>query len=297
MRTAYPALALVCAVGTEAAPLDITTCGQTVPVAQTGVLQADLDCPTTASAILMENYATLQLNSHTIKGGSFGVSCGPLRCTVIGPGQVLGADAPDQTNIAVKGGKRLTISNVSVSGAAFGVFSPLAGRIEATNVVTTNNQFWGLDGGRVIANDVVANDNGDYGIQAITLKGSNIEASGNGNHGISAGRSVVATNVTANGNAGAGVHAFRQSRITGLTATGNALPGFLGFSGVRLESATLTGNDDDPGGQGFDLATGRRPMLRQTVCGRSSRFDRNVPGAPATPELGFFGTWETCSED
>jgi hypothetical protein len=49
---------------------DVTTCGTTVAAGDTGVLQADLSCPNDFFGVRLLKGSTLQLNGHSIVGGT-----------------------------------------------------------------------------------------------------------------------------------------------------------------------------------------------------------------------------------
>ena len=75
-------------VGGAGQAIDIGFCGSGVPPGQVGVLQADLTC--SGVGVELEEMATLQMNGHSISGGSIGVFCS-RRCTIQGPGEIVGA--------------------------------------------------------------------------------------------------------------------------------------------------------------------------------------------------------------
>src|SRR5512138_517192 len=83
LRSVLPILLLL---ARTAHALDVTTCDQTVPSFEVGVLQTDLVCPNpntlegcigagsgAPAAVRLEANATLQMNGHSITGGCFGV--------------------------------------------------------------------------------------------------------------------------------------------------------------------------------------------------------------------------------
>src|SRR6185503_21000850 len=71
---------------------DVTACGQTIEAGETGVLQADLDCPTTSGsiALLMEPRAVFDVNGHTLNGGEHSIFF-EGECLIKGPGTVSGS--------------------------------------------------------------------------------------------------------------------------------------------------------------------------------------------------------------
>ena len=63
---------------------DVTACGQTIEAGETGVLQADLDCPVnndpdlSDTGLFMEPRAVFDLNGHTLNtAGTFHFVCTP----------------------------------------------------------------------------------------------------------------------------------------------------------------------------------------------------------------------------
>jgi hypothetical protein len=82
---------------------------------------------------------------------------------------------------------------------------------------------------------------------------------------------------------------YGRNSLRGLTATNNAGAGLKTRGAVILRSSTLTGNNG--GGTGIDLAGPKRPVLRDTTCGRSADFSdasgSDVFGAP----------WGVCAGD
>src|SRR5207245_3106154 len=84
------ALGITLLLGGVGRAIDIGFCGLDVPPGQVGVLQADLTC--SGVGVELEEMATLQMNGHSISGGSIGVFCS-RRCTIQGPGEIIGASS------------------------------------------------------------------------------------------------------------------------------------------------------------------------------------------------------------
>jgi len=81
------AVAVVFLGSAHAAPVPVTSCGQTV--SGVGVLTADLDCSaTTGPAVKLKRGAHLELGSFTLTATDTGVLCDTGRCTVTGPGTI-----------------------------------------------------------------------------------------------------------------------------------------------------------------------------------------------------------------
>src|SRR5262249_54099144 len=187
--------------------LDIASCGADVPPGQVGVLQADLTCASTTTAVILEEVATLQMNGHSISGAGTGVFC-LTRCTVQGPGEIVGAT---NFGIATSSNPRprglvedVTIRDGAGSAIAFGQ----PGSLDLRNVTVANN-------GACLA-----------ATNARRIRGTNVVVTNNANGGVQA----------------------RRLRFTGLTLQGNGAPGLLTFKGgVHLVDSTLTGNNSGMG--------------------------------------------------
>lgn len=273
-----PILGLVCAAN-GAAALDITECGQVIPSRETGVLQADLDCPPTpafcihdpsipctsnadcprfscvSAAVIVGRRATLELNGHSLRGGGLATVGCARNCTVVGPGAIengIGEGFP----IAIYAVTRAWISDLVIEGGFAGIFG------DATRV-----------GRRIDVNDVAINDTFAYGIFGFhKVVAKNVTANGSGNFGIAGGR-LIGDNITTNGNSrGIGVG---RARITNLTALNNLHTG-VGAVRLVLKDATATGNGT------YDVVSQRRPRVTNVTCGKSS---------------GNSGPWGFCQND
>ena len=170
--------------------LDIASCGADVPPGQVGVLQADLTCASTTTAVVLEEVATLQMNGHSISGAGTGVFCNS-RCTVQGPGGIVGATnfgivtstnprprvlvedvtIRDGAGSAIAFGQpgSLDLRNVTVANNGAGVAATNAGRIRGTNVVVTNNANGGVQARRLRFTGLTLQGNGAPGL--LTFKG------------------------------------------------------------------------------------------------------------------------------
>jgi len=229
-----------------ASAVDVTTCGQVVLAHTTGVLVADLTCPTAAGqAIVVGDRSTLDLAGHTLTGG--GVIC-DRSCTV-------------------RGG---TITGVRGDGSEVAVFSNLSagkGRFAAEDLT------------------VSASDNGLY-IKARRVDFSNVIANGNHGYGIvTFGAGVVrGADLTANGNVGPGMAVQYKGnvRLTRFTATGNGWGGLINQGrSTRLYDSVVTGNDwpPFPDSPAFVDVNARceRLKLFNTTC------DHSYPGSRLPP--------------
>ena len=248
MRTALAMLAMSMLVGTAYA-VDITACGTVVPAHDVGVLQTDLDCGVLPVGVTLQRSARLDLNGHTLHGGVRGVLADFAR----GHAWVDGPGAVADADIGI----------VTTGGSSSGNQAELR------------------------LTDVDLHDNG-IGVSADRLKLTRVTSQGN-QHGFKANFHVKGTDVVASDNAkfgvwsGAGVVKLKR-----LTASSNGWFGVIATQGGRvvLADSTVTGNAAGLGD--VDVASSRRPSLRNVVCGRSSdAFSVFITGT----------SWGVCASD
>jgi len=179
----------------------ISTCGQVVPAGGTGILTADLVCPTSSPGVSVGRRAVLELDGHTISGGWARVHCPDGACRVTGPGVLTGG------------------------GTGTGIYSN--GNLSATDVTAEDNAV-GLYGVQMRLQNVTATANTSHGINAFGgVKGSDVTVTDNGDTGLSLDfrGNVVITRLTATGNGWAGVICdFGRVKLTDSTVTGNEFP-------------------------------------------------------------------------
>jgi hypothetical protein len=271
IRILLPSIVLLARV---ASAIDITTCGQTVPSFDVGMLQADLVCPNpntsegciasgmgAPAAVDLQANATLQMNGHSITGGCFGVRAftdsSRRRVAIQGPGLITGAFV----GVFFRG--RLTISDVTLDGNGGGIVSPDP---------STNKS-------RIFATNVAANNSGGpvegIGITAYRIDATSVTASGNVT-GLYAFSRLRANGVTANDNA-YGVYSPGKVAIDGLTATNSTYYG-VAARRLRLRTSTVTGSQ-------VDLWTQSRPSVTAVTCDTS--------GSQTNPPI----PWGVCAKD
>jgi hypothetical protein len=244
MRAATVAAIASLAFAPLAGAVEITECGQVVGAGDVGELRRNLSC--TAPFLLgfgprgvrVVKGGTLNLNGFTVRGpgsgdaGGVGIECAggdrAVPCTVNGPGEVTGFWGGVNC-----GGCLLVARDVAFRGNTNGIMIALAGVLEAT---------------RVVASDNVAD-----GIVAVRVHGSDLEASRNGRHGVAPASRLDVTRLSATGNGGAGVLQLG-------TARGRA----------RLLDSTLTGNGLS--GEGLDIGWVGRLRIRSTTCGKAAKI-------------------------
>jgi hypothetical protein len=299
---------------------DITACGTTVAAADTGVLQADLDCSTSPFGVRLLARATLDLNGHTIAGGDATVATvagvrGPSTTnpvgrgtgdfTIVGPGVISGTNHPPFTSqgtdacVLVNHGRaRITsaLGVVEIRGCVHG--------IRGARRFTGSGDFYAAGasaGGRIRMDHVTLTDNFQAGLAASEVIATDVMADGNGDVGMGANRRMTLTNVTANDNDGIGLFAAKLMEGTDVTAMNNGNNGLdvCGFRGrLRLTNVLATGNglfgvcgdrvqltdatviDNVTADVTALLAA---PVLINTTCGTSLRQDS--------------GTWGVCAND
>ncbi len=212
----------------------------------TGILQADLLCPETGPAIRVSGGARLQMNGHSISGGSNGISTSPgIHTTKIeGPGEIFGVTAggSDPVGCAITSENTTVVRDVSIHDNRCGIFGIYNHRITLRGVTITNSvadavvNLAGSPGnGGVFARDVTIADNGGYAIESY-------------------GR-VKLQNATVTSNAAGGL-SLPDPRVD---PSGGPEP-----PRAKLFDSTLTGN-----GPGGDVAAVTVPVLIDTTCEHS----------------------------
>src|SRR5262249_43335543 len=243
-RLAMPILVVTLLGGGTSRALDISSCDQSVPANDTGVLQTDLACSAQTGVTLGQG-ATLQMNGHSITDdlntlGYLGVYCSGGRCRIEGPGEL------SMFAIALNMGRgTMELSGLdlhdNVDGAVVGTF-------------------------RVVANNVNCHDNTEC-LVARSLRATGFTATGHNTAAITVSKSIRGSDSSGSNNARGGIIPRRFS-LTDLTATGNGYPALVASGGGTLTDSTLTGNGMVAGG--VDLATEGRPRNQNTTCGQSS---------------------------
>lgn len=236
MRHFVFALLLCSFAAGPALAVDVTSCDQTVPAGEVGVLTADLSCIGDVAGVTLNDGATLEMSGHTINGGTVGIYCYPFSCTVHGPGEVTGATTGISAFHSEALLRKSRHSSLTITGV--NVHDNLGEGIHHESL------------GKLVLTDVTANANTQ--------------------NGISTRGTVIGTNVTVNDNGRLAIMAdLGKVTIVGLNATGNAagFPGTpavsVGRKKLRLENSNVTGNN------GLDLATRVKPFLINTTCEHS----------------------------
>ncbi|TMB58824.1 MAG: hypothetical protein E6J56_01730 [Deltaproteobacteria bacterium] len=188
----------------RASAVDVAACGQLVPAGQVGVLQADLDCGgdeaagaclTEAAAacasdpgcmdaacggVLLRDGSTLEMNGHTVANGVVVCPLFHSRCSVVGPGTIiggygltaLGRKLDASGGLDVHGGEvgianykgKVILQDATVSGVANWGIQAYRG-LRATNVTSNNNEIGILVyNGSFIGSGITANDNRGTGV-------------------------------------------------------------------------------------------------------------------------------------
>jgi len=240
--------------------VDVTTCGQVVPDGETGVLETDLDCSAdpAEAAVTLGNCSTLDMNGHAIVARNGAVSCGFERsagCVVRGHGVSPSGvgDVSGGSYGIVGASKRVTVSDVDVHDVAIGGIV-VNERLVATNVTVVHGGANGIVANkRLTAVNVVSSDNEYFGIDSPRVTGTDVTANGNGYSGVSCRRCVL-TGLTATGNGFTDIPVGAGGGLQGVSA--------------KLVDSTLTGNVVD-GVAPVDIDTFRRPHIVSTTCEHS----------------------------
>lgn len=286
---------------------DITSCSETVGEGETGVLQADLDCASRPFGVRLLRDATLDLNGHSIAGGTatfatvLGASVvndadlahsGRGSFTIVGPGEISGvhpvpAFGQGTFGCVVLGDGRARITSptgvVDIHHCGCGVMGRLEenstnrAQAEIEHVTLHDNKDEGTCVRRLVASDVTTyNHVGGIGLQANgSMRVTNVTTHDNG-IGVFGGSRVRGKNVvaTANGN---GVESFGWVNLTNLVATNSFVLFGVAAPHVRLRDSTVTGSVR------ADIQSPNRPRLRNTTCGTSLDSNSN--------------TWGVCAND
>ena len=237
------ALVASVAILTPAEAVGISSCGQTVPPGEVGVLQADLVCPSVIGVHLGPG-ATLDMNGHSISAGPVGVRCDRSRCGIVGPGEITGASGcAIDSALGVPIFIFATDLQLHDNGCGIGAGSPH--EVTVRRVTIRANKGDGITGPRP--------DGAGHIHTFDTL------ITGNGGIGVFAQRFRLFAS-TVQGNGGIGVVSLRA------------------FGALRT-GASVTGNDS---ANGIDLATHKKPHILDGTCGRSAMVDDSFTVNPAT---------------
>jgi hypothetical protein len=277
--------------------VDVTTCGQTVPADEIGVLQGDLDCSGAVAGsdgVTLSRGASLDMQGHTLVGPAWdndaqngAVRCrfGEVKCRVAPDGRAkcrypsgacrvfssVGTGTITGGAVGVYSHKHLVLENLAIDVTNSGVFLNTGGKLTATNVAVTSNA--GIYGGDMTLTNVSVTDSADAGIWSLLggkLRGSNVVVTNNARVGIAVGK----------------------VQLSQLTATGNGGTAFGGVGGgvyagrIALVDSNVTGNfrGSDPA----DLMSGSRPKLTNTACGTSVNTRASSPAEES---------WGVCTND
>jgi len=262
MRTIGSACLLGLLVAGLARAADIASCGTTVASLDTGRLVADLDC-TGSSGVQLSDRSTLDMNGHSITGGTFAAAC-MGSCTVVGPGDMRGATGYALTSAP----GRVTVSNVHFEDNALHIDCPLS-RVALTDVTTSNGGTLG----------------GSFAIRAGKLLAQRVVVTGDLGAGILASKGITGSDVTTSNNGDVGISSLHSIKLVRLTSTDNVGAGLYAGARVRLQDSQVTGNIHPPAGA--DIITRRRPRLLNTTCGNSMSVVGTQYGPP----------WGVCTSD
>lgn len=267
-------------------------CGTPVPPGATVTLSGDTEC----GLVHLGGGATFDLAGHTFTGLLMGPEDGrPSRFTVLGPGEIH-AQYPDNPCVMFYAGSVLIdggSGRITLTRCGYGVLANVGGSRLALRRVTLRRAVdvpmsLGAQAAKVELQDVIIDHSQSldpsrgHGVSARKITGSGITLQ-HLNNGLSAPvirvSDVVADDVTA------ALANARRVDATGLVSTRHSI-GVFGKK-VRLTASTLA--NARPGGTDVGAAT--RPVLVDTACERSGRYD------PLAPGLVFAPPWGVCALD
>jgi hypothetical protein len=201
--------------------VSITACGQTVGAGESGVLDADLTCPTGEGTfvVAIENGGSLDLAGHTLAGGRTGIRC-TKRCTIGStgtPGTIQDTEFGVGAGIAaVTDGGRLTLSNLILDNHSIALLTDFdTGKVYGTDVTLTDNGL-GMQARKIRITGLTAS--GNYTVaqsRKTTIEDSTVTASGDSAF---TGRVVVLMNSSVTGS-GSGIDLLTQRRPRVVSST------------------------------------------------------------------------------
>jgi hypothetical protein len=264
MKTLVPALSLAFFASVPAFAIDVTSCPLVIPAGEVGVVQSDFVCGGDESfSIVLERGARLELNGHTITADAGGgpialVQC-KAKCEIAGPG---GLDAGiGGGGIWVESRARAFIHDITIDGFALAIAAPRAD-VRAVNVAMTATHGGIVTARRLELDNVQVTLPGDVG--------PCIEASNGGK--------VTGKDVTVTG-CDYGVYSTRRMDLTNLTVTDSRI-GVFSTGRVLLTDSAVTGSEH------YDIYSGGRPILVNTTCDVSQKYNR--------ARFGPDGSWNAC---
>jgi hypothetical protein len=227
-------------------PTEVTACGQVV-TSRSAVLTTDLNCGTGTGSfgVVLRSGARLDLQGHTITGGSIGVACGNMLCVSAWCG-------PDKRSGTCE------VSNGTITGAQYAI----GGRgVVVRNMTFVDNAAYDIlavHKADVYDSDFLSGDvNSVQGDKRVRLFGSTV----NGGY-INSAKRVELRSTTVTSSSPLGVYG-RVIKLFGSSVTGS-----LAHSNCGTEW------------QCADLVSDVRPILDATsTCERSQRTPREF-GAP-----------------
>jgi hypothetical protein len=232
------ALVLLAATTPAAWSFDVTSCGQSVPAGERGVLTTDLVCDADLpAAVDLGRSSAFLLNAHSITGAKIGVACHG-RCRVTGPGELIGQNAFGVAQLGTKGDFHAPV------------------RVEHLAVHDAVGNGTGI---QVAQRGFVLDD--------LTLERNAV--------GVCCGGTFRGTNLTIRDNRDVGVEAESMD-MRGFVVSGSpvgiyTLPhgAFLRRQSPRLFDGALSGN-------GVDIRSLSKPVLHAVSCSHSESLD-HVP--------------------
>jgi parallel beta helix pectate lyase-like protein len=252
---------------------DVTTCHQTVPPHETGVLLFDLVCDAQGGPdVTLSRHAHLNLNGHTISGGYIGVATDPghIGTTRIeGPGEIFGVGAgggagdPFGCGIATSG--KAKIRNVTLHDNLRGIVNIYDFVLQLEDVTIRDNALEGIA-------SYFANLGGTPGPGNGEITGRRIDVSGNGDNGIEAYGKLMLRDSTVSGNSGAGIVSNGRLFVLQNVMVLNNVGGVVSPSSKRgkLKDSTATGNRT-----AGDIAAKVAPKLIRSTCEHSIFYGSN----------------------
>jgi len=244
--------------------VSVTTCGQVVPPGARAVLANDIVCPPWGvcyTTCVPGNPACFQPLQPVVTCRSTAECPDPPNDNCAFPPGVT-----TSVGIYLGKGARLDMNSHSVSGAFVGIAS---GAPDGT----------GAGKATISGPGAIAGNSAGGVLYATTLKLVGVTLRDNVNVGAGWGDRVILQDVTGSGN-GALALARKKMTAKGVTATGNGV-GLASGGTLTVVDSSITGSTS------ADIASVRRPRLRNVTCETSVQILQNMPEPP----------WGVCSND
>jgi hypothetical protein len=157
----------------------------------------EVDLTGCTTGVTLEDRATLQMSGHAITDSSeVAIVCLGKRCTALGPGEISGGTRAIRHDLPVYLHAKLYVQDLDihdVRGVGLGsdtIGLGYGGTVRATNVAVRRSGLYcfasAVIADRLQATDLIVTDSDIFGISSFHVRGTRVTATGNYNEGIDA---------------------------------------------------------------------------------------------------------------